>query len=758
MNRTVDEGTGSAARPAEERIREGADFVGTLLTDLNPAQVEAATHPEGPLLILAGAGSGKTRVITRRVAWLVSERGIPAPGILAITFTNKAAGEMRSRVERLLGQSGAWISTFHSTCARILRRDIALLRPFTRDFTIYDTDDRNKLIRELTKRAGYDTTHFRPAAIGSWISGEKSSRADPAGADHDGSVEGEVFTKVFKAYDEALRANNALDFDDLLLKVLELFELHPGVRDTYARRFEHVLVDEYQDTNRVQYLLMRHLAGFHGQLTVCGDPDQSIYAWRGADVRNILDFESDFPGAKVVRLEQNYRSTGTILKAAQALIGNNTRRKEKNLWSESGEGELLSVIECGDEDDEAREIAFQIRAQVQAGRRHDDMAIFYRVNFMQRALERALRLTGIPYQIIAGTEFFQRKEIKDLVAYLRLIVNPADDEACKRVVNVPQRGVGAKSIELLASWAAERRVPLALACGSQEARAGVRGRGKAGLAAFAELVRRLEDLRDVAATDALKLVVELTGYREWLARAADRDDVDREANVDELISNAETYDREGPAGGEGGVRGFLQDIALVSDADGFDEAEPRVALMTLHTAKGLEFPVVFMAGLEEELLPHARAIHPVGDLGDRGDGEGEQGVEEERRLAYVGMTRAREKLLLTHAACRRHFGGEQFCRPSRFLDEIPVELVDGYAAEEDEADVLGEYQAADGDGAVDLKQGDWVEHAHFGRGRVDLLVGSGINARATVRFAHHGSKLLLLQYARLTLVGRGGGA
>jgi DNA helicase-2/ATP-dependent DNA helicase PcrA len=750
MTRTVDEGTEGAAVPAGDTVRETPEPVGSLLAHLNPQQVEAVTHPAGPLLILAGAGSGKTRVITRRIAWLVSENNVPPGGVLAITFTNKAAGEMRSRVQDLLELRGPWISTFHSMSARILRRDIELLPPFSRDFTIYDTDDRNRLIRDLTKAAGYDATHFRPQAIGAWISDRKNSLAGVGPAEEGGGVEEEVFTKVFAAYDEAMRKNNALDFDDLLLKVLELFELHPGVRDGYARRFEHVLVDEYQDTNRVQYLLMRHLAGFHGNLAVCGDPDQSIYAWRGADVRNILDFESDFPGAKVVRLEQNYRSTQNILKAAQAVITNNSQRKEKDLWSAGPEGDLLSVIECGDEDDEAREIAFQIRSLTDAGRSHDQIAIFYRVNFMQRALERALRLTSTPYQIVAGTEFFQRREIKDLVAYLRLMVNPADDEACRRVINVPLRGVGDRSIEVLAQWAASRGVSLLSACQSEEARASVRGRGRAGIAAFAGLMENLAPFAGRSATEAIHAVVEETEYLEWLARSAERDDVDREANVEELVTNAETYDA---LDSEGGLRGFLQDIALVSDADTFDENDARVSLMTLHTAKGLEFPVVFIAGMEEELLPHARAIQDA--WGDEGGSE--TGVEEERRLCYVGMTRAKERLFLTHAKTRRHFGGEQYCRPSRFLDEIPPSLVDGYTAEEDEADVLGEF-APDGDGQQDLREGDWVEHDHFGRGRVDALVGRGANARATVRFDYHGTKQLLLQYARLTVVRRGGGA
>jgi DNA helicase-2/ATP-dependent DNA helicase PcrA len=723
-----------------------------LLAGLNPAQREAVIHGDGPLLILAGAGSGKTRVITRRVAWQVAERGVSPGEVLAITFTNKAAGEMRSRVAELIDARGSWIGTFHAMCARILRRDIELLDGYTRDFTIYDTNDRNGLLKELVKRAGYDTTRFRPAALGSWISAEKNRYCrDDEGGERveaaDGGLEEELFRRIRRDYEEAMRASNALDFDDLLLKVLELFEAQPGVRDAYARRFRHVLVDEYQDTNRVQYLLMRHLAGFHGNLAVCGDPDQSIYAWRGADVRNILDFEQDFPGATVVRLEQNYRSTQTILDAAQALIRNNRQRKPKELWSARGPGERLVVTECGDEDDEAREVAFQIRALVDRGVRHDQMAIFYRVNFMQRALERALRLTSIPYQIVAGTEFYQRREIRDLIAYLRLVVNPSDDEAFKRAVNVPPRGIGDKSLAQLTGWALDRRVPLLRACASSEARGAIRGRARAGLEGFAALHERLAPLADASALLALDTVLDETHYLEHLARAADPDEVDREANVEELRTHAETYDRTQP---EGGLRGFLQDIALVSDVDGFDDSQPKVTLMTLHAAKGLEFPCVFIAGLEENLLPHARAI----DEGWEDDGDN-SGVEEERRLLYVGLTRAQERLFLSHARVRRHFGSEQYAHPSRFLDEIPPGLVEGWEDDGGEADVLGEY-VPDESAGEGLAEGDLVEHDHFGRGRVELLVGTGANARATVRFEHHGSKMLLLQYARLRVVGRGG--
>jgi DNA helicase-2/ATP-dependent DNA helicase PcrA len=719
-----------------------------LLQGLNPAQVEAVTHAGGPLLILAGAGSGKTRVITSRVAWLASERDVAPREILAITFTNKAAGEMRARVEALECARGSWISTFHSLCARILRRDIGVLEGYTRDFSIYDTADRNALIKDLLKAAQFDTTRFKPAAVGAWISDAKNryiTASDALLNDPGGGIDDEVFERIAANYESAMRDRNALDFDDLLLKVLEIFERHPGVRDGYARRFRHVMVDEYQDTNRVQYLLMRHLAGFHNGLTVCGDPDQSIYAWRGADLRNILDFELDFPRVHVVRLEQNYRSSGNILAAAQAVIRHNLQRKEKELWSDRGPGELLVLRECADEDDEAREIAFQIRALERAGKRRDEIAIFYRVNFMQRALERALRLARIPYQIVAGTEFYQRREVKDLIAYLKLIVNPRDDEAAKRVINVPARGVGQKSVVAMANWAQDRRLPLLSAAASSELRGQIRGRAKAALAGFTELMVRLTDLRDAPALEVIERVIESIGYYGWIERNSEQDDVDRAANVDELRSHAEAYDRLNP---EGGLRGFLQDIALVSDSDAYEEGQAKVAMMTMHAAKGLEFPVVFIAGLEEELLPHARAI-AEGSADDLG-------IEEERRLFYVGMTRAKERLLLTHARIRRHFGQDHYAMPSRFIDEIPPELIGGFEGEADEDEFLGDYEP-ETEAGPELARGDWVEHSDFGIGRVLLLRGAGVNARATVAFSNYGEKQLLLAYAKLRRL-RGAGS
>ncbi|MCC6409507.1 MAG: UvrD-helicase domain-containing protein [Planctomycetes bacterium] len=731
-----------ADSPAEKSGRRDAS---ELLAGLNDAQRTAVLHADGPLLILAGAGSGKTRVITRRIAYLVRERGLRPDEILAITFTNKAAGEMRERVEHLFAEwgtgvsaRGMWVSTFHSMCARILRRDIELLGDFTRDFSIYDTDDRNRVIKEIVEREGYDTTRFKPSAIGAWISKEKNVSSGLPAATETGDLERDVFTRVAAKYDETMRRSNALDFDDLLLRVVELFEKEPGVRDSYARRFRQVMVDEYQDTNRVQYLLMRNLASFHENLAACGDPDQSIYGWRGADVRNILEFERDFPNTTTVRLEQNYRSAQNILKAAQAVIRNNRQRKEKDLWSERELGARVQAIECGDEDDEAREISAQIKGLVARGITHDKIAIFYRANFMQRAIERALRLSSIPYQIVAGTEFFQRREIKDLVAWLRVLVNPSDDEACRRTFGAPSRGIGDKTVDELSRWCENRRVPLSTAVKSEEARRLVRGKGKSALVDLAAIQERLRSRADGPALAALEAVIQETDYWKWLESQADRDDVDRAANVEELLANAGTYDQNEP---DGGVRGFLQDIALVSDVDGLQEGVAKVSLMTLHSAKGLEFPAVFIAGLEENLLPHSRAI---------GEAEnGEAAIEEERRLFYVGMTRAQEHLVLTLAKVRRHFGQTAWCDPSRFLGEIPAELLEGYSAQDDFPSEPSYVAEVDDDPMERLTPGVWVEHEHFGRGVVLRLSGSGPNTRVSVRFTQYGEKMLIQQYAKL---------
>jgi DNA helicase-2/ATP-dependent DNA helicase PcrA len=721
---------GAGEAPAAPRAIEG------LLDGLNEPQRAAVTHAEGPLLILAGPGSGKTRVVTHRIAWLVTEHGVRPEEILAITFTNKAAREMRERVERMLPLGRAWVSTFHSMCARLLRREIEVLgEGWTRDFSIYDTSDRNALIKRILREKNYDRTRFRPAVVGGRISEWKNGPdAGSLPGEGDG-IEEEVLSRVMKAYEEALRASNALDFDDLLLKVLALFEGHPGLRDAYSSRFRFVSVDEYQDTNRVQYLLTKHLSGYHGNIAVCGDPDQSIYGWRGADLRNILDFEEDFGAPRVIKLEQNYRSTKTILAAAQAVIENNAERKEKALWSEGVEGERVCVLECGDENDEGREIALQIRALERAGASLDSVAVFYRANFMQRALETQLSLAKVPYQVVGGVEFYARREVRDLIAYLKLVVNPTDDVAFLRVINSPRRGVGDRSLEKLVAWAADRRLSLLEAARSGEARELVRGRARTGMIAFSELMERLGGIADLSAAGALDALLEEIDVQAWLAQVDDGAGTDREANVDELHSHAAEFDKLYP---EGGLRGFLQDIALVGETDGMDEEQSQVTLMTLHAAKGLEFPHVFIIGLEEELLPHSRAIF---------ESDGDEGLEEERRLLYVGMTRARERLFLTHAACRLHFGQESTRVPSRFLEEIPPRLVEGAEDEEDDAG-LGAFEAPEGKYA-ELRVGEAVVHDHFGRGTIEALQGSGVNARATVHFPVYGSKHLLLAYAKL---------
>ncbi|MEX1023598.1 MAG: UvrD-helicase domain-containing protein [Planctomycetota bacterium] len=727
-----------------ERAREdeGQDPA-SLLEGLNEPQQRAVEHGEGPLLILAGAGSGKTRVITRRIAWLVATGRARPDEILAITFTNKAAREMRSRVAAMRAAKGMWIATFHATCARILRRDIELLGPWTRDFSIYDTADKNQLLKTLIKEAGWDPKRFRPQVISHMLGEWKASQFDTERQAAPDGLEGEVFATVRDLYEARMRAANALDFDDLLVRTLELFRAQPGVLDQYAHRFRYVLVDEYQDTNHVQYLLTRALAGWHGNLAVCGDPDQSIYAWRGANVANILDFERDFStperAVAVVKLEQNYRSTPGILGAAQAVIRHNAGRKEKDLWTEKEDVDPVRIVECGDEEDEANEIAARIHGLRQSGVPLDEIAIFYRVNFMQRALERGLRLSGVPYQIVGGLEFYQRREIKDLVSYLQVLVNPADDVATRRIINVPARGVGDKSVALLEEFARDRRISLAAAIESEEARARVRGVGRKGLTGLARLLEDLGGLRDGPAHVALVQILEETDYFVHLAKGEDAEGSSRAENVEELLAHAERWDAENP---EGGVRGFLQEVALVSDVDGWDPDAERVSLLTLHSSKGLEFGAVFLAGCEEELLPHVLALE-----------EGDGGLEEERRLFYVGMTRAKERLCLSWARTRMRFGETSWREPSRFLSELPDELLetDESEAEAREADVLGDFDGA-GAGA-DLSVGDWVEHDHFGLGQIRSLEGSAVNARATVQFREAGQRILLLQYANLKRVG-----
>jgi DNA helicase-2/ATP-dependent DNA helicase PcrA len=637
------------------------------LSGLNPQQREAVEHVEGPLLILAGAGSGKTRVITHRIANLILRRGVYGPSILAVTFTNKAAGEMKDRVLKLLAgkspDSGPIVSTFHSFCVRLLRRDgapLAALRPgFTPDFQIYDDADQLALVKQIYKRLGLDEKFMQHRAALSRISHAKNHKKSA----HDiqrmaADPKAEKLAVVFDHYEQSLQKANALDFDDLLLEAVRLLHHSQETRERWGRRLQFLMVDEYQDTNRSQYELLRLLAPLHDNVAVVGDEDQSIYGWRGADIRNILDFERDFPGAKVIRLEQNYRSTKNILDAAGAVVSNNKARKGKWLWTQSGEGAPVCLYEALDGEQEALFIADAVE-KIFARETDTHVAILYRTNFQSRQIEEALRRYGRRYVVVGGLSFYQRAEVKDALAYLKVLLNPRDNISLLRIINVPARGIGATTVAQIEKLAAERGLTAweAIASGLETHSFG--SRAEAALKSFQTLI---EGLRAAAqsggARDTLQAVLERTGYREMLETDAAPDSESRLGNLDELLSAAADSDERGDTLAE-----FLDHAALVSDADMVDE-KAAVSLLTMHNAKGLEFPVVFIAGMEEGLFPHSRSQ------------ESEAQLEEERRLCYVAMTRAEKRLYLTWARTRRRYGGSppEPCEPSRFLREVPAHL------------------------------------------------------------------------------------
>ncbi|MBI4575898.1 MAG: UvrD-helicase domain-containing protein [Planctomycetes bacterium] len=717
------------------------------LADLTEAQREAVTHVDGPLLIIAGAGSGKTRVITRRIAYLLS-RGVRPWNLCAITFTNKAAGEMRERVEALApGVQDLRVATFHSFAARMLRRDAARLG-HTSDFSIYDTGDKAALIAEAMDELRLDPKSWRPGQLSALISRHKDRLYTPDHAEEEAvSHLDRTVASVYRRYQESLVARNAMDFDDILVNAVRLLEEHPEVLDHYRERLRHVLVDEYQDTNHPQYRLVNLLASRHRNLCVVGDEDQAIYSWRGADIRNILDFERDFPECKVVRLERNYRSTRSILEVAQSLIRNNTQRKEKALYTENDEGEPVRLMVCGSERDEAVAVAREVEALVADGAASpEEVAVFYRVNALSRNFETALRERGLPYQIVGGVEFYQRKEVKDLLAYLRLSVNPRDDTAFLRAVNTPPRRVGKQAITALREEAARRGVPLLEAArGAPIATSGaLRGAARRGVQGFLAVLAALE--ATPAGTPAEVLVRQVTrdtGYEGWIS-GVDEQGEERLENVRELASAAALYDQREP---QGGLRGFLEQVALVTDADGYEGGTGRVTLMTLHAAKGLEFPVVFMAGMEEGLLPHSRSA------------DDPDAVEEERRLCYVGMTRARRRLYLSRSMRRTTFGQSYRNLPSRFLEELPRGRVQASEAAWRAVWTDTAYGLRDGGGEAGparpgangspYRPGDRVGHEYFGEGAVVSCSGSGLQTRVRVRFPRHGEKQFVLHYVRL---------
>jgi DNA helicase II / ATP-dependent DNA helicase PcrA len=654
-----------------------------ILERLNPPQREAVAHPSGPLLILAGAGSGKTRVLAHRVAYLVAI-GVKPWQIVAVTFTNKAANEMRERIAGLIGQEAAreaTIGTFHAICARILRRDGDKIG-LTRSFTIYDRADQVALVKQVIRSLDLDEKRFAPAGMLAWIGQRKDELADPATATRQAAnFYDETAARVYEAYQRQLQQDDAVDFDDLLMRVVFLFEQHPDVLARYQGRWQQILVDEYQDTNRAQYLICSLLAAKHRNLAVVGDDDQSIYSWRGANLRNILDFENDYPDAKVVKLEQNYRSTQTILDAAHAVVSRNEGRKDKKLWTDRGAGTQITIFDAYNEYEEAEFVARQIERLVGGSgrggmsglltRRADDedgamrygeIAVCYRINAQSRVLEEACMRFGIPYQLVGGTRFYERREVKDALAYVRLARNSADRVALERIINVPARGIGEKTIEELRAWA-EARASGSLweAVQAADQNPNLAPRARASLAAFRDIARALMELATREPPSAVfDAVFERSGLQSVIQDGTD-DGEERWTNLLELRNHAAEFDEL--AVPEGLAR-FLEEVALVSDQDTLEERPDRITLITLHAAKGLEFPVVFIVGLEEGLLPHQRAL------------EDERELEEERRLAYVGMTRAKDRLYLVHARHRSTWGVGAAAEASRFLAELPEDLLD----------------------------------------------------------------------------------
>lgn len=734
--------------PADERIEH-------LLAGLNEPQREAVTHESGPLLVLAGAGSGKTRVLTHRLAWLV-QTGRARPGeILAITFTNKAAQEMRERVELLLGHStrAMWVMTFHSACARILRAEAPRLG-YTRQYTIYDQADSRRLVKQCLDELGLDTKRFTPAAVQSQISAAKNQLRD-AGAHRElvGSYFEQTVADVYDLYESSLHRMNAMDFDDLLCRTVDVLRLFPEVRGRYQATFRHVLVDEYQDTNHAQYVLLQLIAGEHGNLMVVGDDSQAIFGFRQADIRNILDFERDFDEVRVVKLEQNYRSTQTILDAANALIAHNREQMPKELWTDLGPGGDIVVRELDDEHAEARYVAGEIERLVDEGLSRSEIAVLYRMNSQSRALEDQLVRREIGYQVIGGTKFYERAEIKDAIAYLTLLGNPQDAVSFQRVANSPRRGIGQTSLSRVLTHASTIGTSVwdAASAPSQ-----VPGLGAAAVKAIGRFMDTMAGLREKAEQripigDLLEAVIHESGYVEWLENERTIEAQGRLENLQELVEVAREFDARADED-QDTLDVFLQQVALVADADSRKDDEGLVTLMTLHNAKGLEYPAVFVIGMEEGVFPHSRSL-------DEGN------LEEERRLCYVGITRAMRNLTLTHARRRNVFGSATYGLPSRFLGELPVEQLDreqpvtswgaareagaaAHARSRGRALSWGSGVAAEQSGGEGFRLGDDVVHAAFGEGVVTGLEPGGI---VVVRFGSDGSeRKLMAEYAPIS--------
>ena len=723
-----------------------------VLAELNPAQRQAVETIDGPLLIVAGPGSGKTRVITHRVAYLVKVCGISPHRIMAVTFTNKAATEMRDRLEKLLGQAveAMTLGTFHAICARILRQDGKAIGLDHR-FVIYDEEDQLNLIKQNLQELNLDPQKYTPRAIQSAIRFAKSRLLTPADyAQQIDSYFEEIAQRVYERYQQVLTQSQGVDFDDLLMKTVQLFDAHPEALARYQSRYLHILVDEFQDTNTTQYALIRQLAGKHRNICVVGDPDQSIYSWRFADVRNILSFESDYPDAKITLLEQNYRSTQTILGVASSIISANLRSKPKSLWTENEDGVPVAIVRTYTEGEEAQFVISEIERLVSEDSVSlGDCAVMYRVNAQSRALEEAFMRYGVPYKLVGGTRFYQRREIKDIITYLRLIHNPYDNVSLTRVINVPGRGIGQRTFAELSAWAKTQDVPLysALKMVAEKGATPFTSRASSALTSFFNLISELTAKRqELNLVGLLDEVLERSGYKAYILNEEDGED--RWDNILELRTVATDYNELSPVEA---LTSFLEKISLVSDIDDLDEQANATVLTTLHQAKGLEFPVVFIIGMEEGLLPYRKSL------------EGPEELEEERRLCYVGVTRAQKQVYLLHACHRSLFGSSSESQPSRFLDDIPPHLMTarGLWEEEKKRDeftpvtVLYSQPAPQPFSTLELEAGDHVHHAMFGDGVVVNCSPKGNDQEVSVTFTEVGVKRLLLSLAPLEKIEKG---
>jgi len=752
-----------------------------LLAGLNEAQRAAVAHPGGPLLVVAGAGSGKTRVLTRRIAWLIAEQGAHPGSILAITFTNKAAAQMRDRVTELVGGRARmmWVSTFHSACVRILRKEISRFG-YTSSFSIYDSADSKRLMTLVCREMDLDPKRFAPRAVLNWVSNAKNELLDhEAARSRAANQTEEKYAEAYGMYQQRLRAANAMDFDDLIMNTVHLFQAFPEVRETYRRRFRHVLVDEYQDTNHAQYELIRELCNEpNSDLLVVGDSDQSIYAFRGANIRNILEFEDDYPTARTILLEQNYRSTQTILSAANAVISHNSGRKNKTLWSQEGDGEQIVGYVADDEHGEAHFVAEEIDRLMESHiARPAEVAIFYRTNAQSRVFEEVFIRRGLPYKVVGGVRFYERKEIKDALAYVRALINPKDSISVRRILNVPKRGIGDRAESAIDRLAARRGVSFWEALQQVDESPDLASRSRGAINRFVEFMTELQVLAETgAAADAvLEAALTKSGYlaeienstdpqdetrvenlaelvavaREFVADASIVDEADDDSSVDDssVVAVGDDQFVDEPTFAPGSLAAFLERVALVADADSIpDDGDGVVTLMTLHTAKGLEFPVVFLTGMEDGIFPHVRSLSDPKEL------------EEERRLAYVGVTRARSKLYFSRATVRSAWGAPSHNPASRFLEEVPESLMDWRRTGMDLAPALHverqpfRSQAAASrsrkmHNVVSLEAGDRVLHDSFGMGTVVAVEGVAEKAVASVDFGSGGVKRLLLRYA-----------